>query len=327
MSATVAAVFLAATGAQAQDSVSNCNVPDGGSFVSALTVTVNGEQQTIRLGERGLTRDIMFNPELARQYVADLFGLTEELQYSSCSGDALIHTSDLPPPPPPPAPAMQPVQPMGPVFFNGFGVMIGSAIGWSWMLCGSPADHGLTANPAETFLVFKYFVPGLGLTNDELSAELLERVTPPTRDNTRNFVFNSDGTQYRPPVRTAMQVSGMLPEEVEGLDVVPDAPDGAMEDGTALPPEPELETDEAPPQDSPETGGPAQDVPAGDTPDTGTPAQDTGAGDVPAPDAPTGDAPIGDGPTGDGPIGDAPALDSPAADTPSGDTLSDGASG
>lgn len=299
MSATVAAVLLAATGAQAQDSVSNCNVPDGGSFVSALTVTVNGQQQTIRLGERGLTRDIMFNPDRARQYVAEQFGLTEELQYTSCSGEALIHTSDLPPPPPPPA---MPVQPVGPVFFNGFGAVMGSADGWRWSLCGSPANHGLTSNPVEASLVFKYFVPGLGLTNDELAPDLLAQVRQPTRDNAPNFIFNSDGTQYRPPMQTTMQVSGVLPEEVEGLDVVPDAPVGGMADAAALPPEPELETDEAPPADMPATGDTAQDIPAGDVPDTGTQAQDTSAGD-------------------------APATDSPAADTPSGDSVSDGASG
>ena len=73
-SALVGVMLVASTlGAEAY-TVSRCNVQAGGEFVPVLMVEVNGERSVHRLGEEGLTRSILFDPQAALAWAMSKYG-------------------------------------------------------------------------------------------------------------------------------------------------------------------------------------------------------------------------------------------------------------
>ncbi len=61
----IGGVLIATTlGAEAA-TVSRCSVLDGDTYVPTLMIEINGDQELFRIGERGLTRSILFDAQKA----------------------------------------------------------------------------------------------------------------------------------------------------------------------------------------------------------------------------------------------------------------------
>lgn len=69
----LAAVSTASAGGMYE--VSRTSTLENGTFVPALAVLAAGERQVFKLGENGLTRDIVFNPDKARAFATSRVAL------------------------------------------------------------------------------------------------------------------------------------------------------------------------------------------------------------------------------------------------------------
>lgn len=76
-----------ALGAEAA-TVSRCNVLVDGTFVPSLMVEINGSSEIIQIGERGLTRTIVFDADRAIAWaMAQINGNASWVAGSSCGDD------------------------------------------------------------------------------------------------------------------------------------------------------------------------------------------------------------------------------------------------
>jgi hypothetical protein len=97
----VAGMFLISTamGAQAA-TVSRCNVLLDGVYRPVLLVVANGEKTVHHIGENGLTRSIVFNPDAALQWAAAAYGADVEYGGNTCGIVASDSGTDPVPVPP-----------------------------------------------------------------------------------------------------------------------------------------------------------------------------------------------------------------------------------
>lgn len=116
-----AALFLLSPMAEAQVSGATCNLQEGsGVFGTAVLVWVDGERTEVRIGERGLTREIAFSPRELLDWMRREFAGGDpniRVGFNDCTGSQTAPLSEPPetdeddPPPPtidPPPPPIAP---------------------------------------------------------------------------------------------------------------------------------------------------------------------------------------------------------------------------
>lgn len=104
------AIFLLSPPAEAQVSGAACNLSEGsGTFQTAVRVWVDGVRTEVRIGERGLTREILFSPTLLLDWMRREFAGGDaniRVGFNDCMGSQTA-PQDQPPqmdredPPPP----------------------------------------------------------------------------------------------------------------------------------------------------------------------------------------------------------------------------------
>lgn len=116
-SALGSAFLIFSNPVDAQVFVARCNLLEApGEFRTGASVWIGGKRVDIRIGERGLTRNIVHSPERLLAWLRETFGVGTLMQagFNDCAGSQLIpqreqpdlvmrdDDSDMPPPPPPP---------------------------------------------------------------------------------------------------------------------------------------------------------------------------------------------------------------------------------
>ncbi|WP_372837545.1 hypothetical protein [Phaeovulum sp.] len=91
----IGGVLIATTlGAEAA-TVSRCSVLDGDTYVPTLMIEINGQQEMFRIGERGLTRSIVFDAEKAINWArAQINGSATWVAGDSCGSTFVSAAND-----------------------------------------------------------------------------------------------------------------------------------------------------------------------------------------------------------------------------------------